>query len=158
MEMVGKLLTSEGEGWRIFTRFTEIRRSSFFPGKTNCISLVDLPRATSSTNLRFWMNIWYFFCMFLTSKHWSLVKLSKARLRFDDGRHQAPCPRISISWVNLHASEVNAAVLSRLYRSQWVGVMGWWWCWMEIGSKKCMRKWCGILFWMKVEYVFFGSR
>jgi len=28
---------------------------------------------------------------------------------------QAPCPRISISWVNIHASEVNAAVLSRLY-------------------------------------------
>jgi len=38
---------------------------------------------------------------------------------FSDG--QAPCPRISISWVNIHASEVNAAVLSRLYRSLVVG-------------------------------------
>ena len=35
---------------------------------------------------------------------------------------QAFCPQLAITWVNFHASEVNAAVLSRLYRcvaSQW---------------------------------------
>ena len=31
---------------------------------------------------------------------------------------QAFCPQLAITWVNFHASEVNAAVLSRLYRCE----------------------------------------